>query len=540
MSKRQGSGVRGQGLEKSHIPHPTSHACPIMLQGTASHVGKSILTAALCHIFKNQGLKVAPFKAQNMALNSFVTLDGGEIGRAQAFQAEAAGILSSIDMNPILLKPTSDTGSQVIIHGRVYGNMSAREYHRFKKEAKKYVMESYSRLSEKNDVIVIEGAGSPAEINLRENDIANMGLAEMVDAPVILIGDIDRGGVFASLIGTMELLTSPERKRVQGFIINKFRGDIELLKPGLDFLENKTGLPVFGVVPYLKDIILPDEDGVVLEQGQGARGKGQEKNVGWAVPTKRINISVIKLPRISNFTDFDAFRFEPDVVLRYITRSAELDYADVVIIPGSKNTIEDLLWLWESGISEEIINYTENGGRVIGICGGFQMLGKCIKDPYGVESGAGMAKGLGLLDVETILEREKKIYQIKATIQSGVRSQESGVKGYEIHMGETIGGSKPFANIAKRNGASVRIEDGAVSDNGRIWGTYIHGIFDNDAFRTGLLSEIRAKRSLHMQGIISFQDKKDQGIRKLAEVVNKNIDIQRLFHIINSFSDLRC
>src|SRR3989344_5027792 len=514
----------------SHILHPTSQARPIMLQGTASHVGKSILVAALCRIFKEHGLRVAPFKAQNMALNSFVTRDGGEIGRAQAFQAEAAGLEPTVDMNPILLKPTSDMGAQVIIHGRVYGNMSAREYHRFKKEAKRYVMESYSRLSEKNDVIVIEGAGSPAEINLRENDIANMGLADMVDAPVILIGDIDRGGVFASLIGTMELLTSPERKRVQGFIINKFRGDIELLKPGLDFLENKTGLPVFGVVPYLKDIILPDEDGVVLEQGQGARGKGQGK----------LNIAIIKLPRISNFTDFDAFRFEPDVVLRYITRSAELDYADVVIIPGSKNTIEDLLWLRETGIAGQIINYAKNGGRVIGICGGFQMMGRVVKDPYCMKSSLKEAKGLGLLDVETVLEKEKRTYQVEAMIDARCKMQDARVKGYEIHMGETASHEQPFSIIINRNKGIVKMNDGAVSGNGKIWGTYIHGIFDNDEFRTGLLNEIRAKRSLHMQGIISFQDKKDEGIKKLAEVVNKNIDIQRFFHTINSFYDLRC
>ena len=506
------------------------NARSIMLQGTASHVGKSILTAALCRIFREDGLKVAPFKAQNMALNSFVTLDGGEIGRAQAFQAEAAGIEPSIDMNPILLKPTSDMGAQVIIHGRVYGNMSAREYHRFKKEAKKYVMESYSRLSEKNDVIVIEGAGSPAEINLRENDIANMGLAEMVDAPVILIGDIDRGGVFASLIGTMELLTSPERKRVQGFIINKFRGDIELLKPGLDFLENKTGLPVFGVVPYLKDIILPDEDGMVLEQGQGARGKGQEK----------LNIAIIKLPRISNFTDFDPFRFEPDVSLYYVTDPVEMDGADAIIIPGSKNTVEDLLWLRESGIADKIVNYAKNGGRVIGICGGFQMLGRVVKDLYSVESHLKEIVGLDLLDVETVLEKEKRTYQVEAMIDARCKMQDARVKGYEIHMGETASHEQPFSIIINRNKGIVKMNDGAVSGNGKIWGTYIHGIFDNDEFRTGLLNEIRAKRSLHMQGIISFQDKKDEGIKKLAEVVNKNIDIQRFFHTINSFYDLRC
>src|SRR3989338_4587655 len=259
---------------KSEIRNPKS----LMLQGTSSHVGKSILVAAFCRIFKEHGLRVAPFKAQNMALNSFVTRDGGEIGRAQAFQAEAAGLEPAVDMNPILLKPTSDTGSQVVIHGKVYANMKAKEYHKFKKEAAKYVIESYRRLAQKNDVIVIEGAGSPAEINLRENDIANMGLAEMVDAPVILIGDIDRGGVFASLVGTMELLTPSERKRIRGFIINKFRGDLKLLEPGIDFLQQKTGLPVFGVVPYLKDISLPDEDGVALDRGQGVKGsRGQGK-----------------------------------------------------------------------------------------------------------------------------------------------------------------------------------------------------------------------------------------------------------------------
>src|SRR3989338_1754162 len=438
---------------------------PLMLQGTASHVGKSILVAALCHIFKNQGLKVAPFKAQNMALNSFVTLDGGEIGRAQAFQAEAAGIEPCVDMNPILLKPTSDMVAQVIIHGKVYGNMKAQEYHRFKKEAATYVMESYKRLSEKNDVIVIEGAGSPAEINLRENDIANMGLAEMVDAPVILIGDIDRGGVFASLVGTMELLTASEKKRVKGFIINKFRGDFELLKPGLDFLENKTGLPVFGVVPYLKDINLPDEDGVVLDSGQWTKGT----EVPFVVSgQKKITIVVIKLPRISNFTDLDPFRFEPDVSVHYITEPAEIDGADVVIIPGSKNTLEDMDWLWKAGIADAVIRYAKNGGKVSGLCGGFQMMGKLIKDPHGVEAHVKEIKGLRLLHGETILEKEKKTYQVKAIIQAAGSRQQATVNGYEIHMGETDGKENYFAIITNRNNTPVKIKDGAISSNGKI------------------------------------------------------------------------
>ena len=498
-------------------------ARPIMLQGTSSHVGKSIITAALCRIFRGHGLRVAPFKAQNMALNSFVTLDGGEIGRAQAFQAEAAGIEPTVDMNPILLKPTSDMGSQVIIHGKVYGNMKAAEYHRFKKVAARHVMESYRRLEEKNDLIVIEGAGSPAEINLRENDIANMGLAGMVDAPVILIGDIDRGGVFASIVGTMELLTASEKKRVKGFIINKFRGDFELLKPGLDFLENKTGLPVFGVVPYLKDINLPDEDGVALEvrsQESGVRSK------------KTINISIIKLPRISNFTDFDPFRFEPDVSIRYITEPAELAGADAIIIPGSKNTLEDLEWLWKTGIANKLIHYAENGGKVIGICGGFQMIGKSVKDPHGVESHVKKRKGLGLLHGETILEKEKKTYQVMAIIQAADNRQHTTVKGYEIHMGETAGREHPFSIITKRNNAAVKREDGAVSDNGRIWGTYIHGIFDNDEFRTGFLNEIRITKGLPFQGAIRFKDKKDENIKTLARVINDSIDLPRLYEIM--------
>ena len=500
---------------------------PLMLQGTASHVGKSILVAALCHIFKNQGLKVAPFKAQNMALNSFVTLDGGEIGRAQAFQAEAAGIEPCVDMNPILLKPTSDMVAQVIIHGKVYGNMKAQEYHRFKKEAATYVMESYKRLSEKSDVIVIEGAGSPAEINLRENDIANMGLAEMVDAPVILIGDIDRGGVFASLVGTMELLTPSERKRIRGFIINKFRGDLKLLEPGIDFLESKTGLPVFGVVPYLKDIILPDEDGVALDRSQKSEVRSQ----------KKINISVIKLPRISNFTDFDPFRFEPDVAVRYVTKPVELDNADVVILPGSKNTLEDIDWLKKNGIAGAIIYFAEHGGRVIGICGGFQMLGKAVKDLYGVESTLKEIKGLGLLDMETILELEKKTYQVKAQIPSSPPLAKRGrgdclVKGYEIHMGETTGREQPFSIITDRNGASVSIEDGGVSRDGKVWGTYIHGIFDNDEFRTGFLNSIRDEKGFKNQCPVLFQIKRCEEIKKMAEIIHESIDMKKIYEII--------
>src|SRR3989338_8275996 len=350
-----------------------------------------------------------------------------------------------------------------------------------------------------------------------------MGLAEMVDAPVILIGDIDRGGMFASLIGTLELLTPVEKKRIKGFIINKFRGDFELLKPGIDFLEDKTGLPVFGIVPYLKDIKLPDEDGVALEgKRQEAGGRRQEK----------INIVVTKLPRISNFTDFDPFRFEPDIYVQYVTEPAELDGADAIIIPGSKNTLEDMEWLRRGGLADAIIRYAKNGGRVIGICGGFQMLGRIVKDPHGVESHCKETKGLGLLDAETILEREKKTYQVKAiinTLQFTVHS--SHIKGYEIHMGETVGNCPPFAVIINRNGSSVKIKDGAISDNCKILGTYIHGVFDNDEFRTGFLSKIRLEKGAPLQEIASYQDKRDEGIKRLAEAVSRNVDVHRLYEI---------
>jgi len=357
---------------------------------------------------------------------------------------------------------------------------------------------------------------------LRENDIANMGLAEMVDAPVILIGDIDRGGVFASLVGTMELLTPSERKRIRGFIINKFRGDLKLLEPGIDFLESKTGLPVFGVVPYLKDIILPDEDGVALDRSQKSEVRSQ----------KKINISVIKLPRISNFTDFDPFRFEPDVAVRYVTKPVELDNADVVILPGSKNTLEDIDWL-----KNAIIYFAEHGGRVIGICGGFQMLGKAVKDLYGVESTLKEIKGLGLLDMETILELEKKTYQVKAQIPSSPPLAKRGrgdclVKGYEIHMGETTGREQPFSIITDRNGASVSIEDGGVSRDGKVWGTYIHGIFDNDEFRTGFLNSIRDEKGFKNQCPVLFQIKRCEEIKKMAEIIHESIDMKKIYEII--------
>lgn len=491
----------------------------IMFQGTGSSVGKSLLVAAFCRILKEDGFKVAPFKSQNMALNSFVTKSGGEIGRAQATQAEAAGIEPTVDMNPVLLKPTSDKGSQVIIHGRVYDNMSALEYHAFKKEAVRFVLESYKRLSEEYDVIVIEGAGSPAEINLRDNDIANMGLAELVDTPVFLIGDIDRGGVFASLVGTMELLSNSEQERVKAFIINKFRGDKNLLNPGLKYLEERTNKPVLGVVPYIKDVFLSEEDGVALEV------RSQELEV-----RRRINIAVIKLPRISNFTDLDAFKNEPDVSVRYISEPAELDDADAVIIPGSKNTIDDLQWLWDRGIAEAVINYAQRGGVVVGICGGYQMMGLKISDPYKVETDRGEVNGLGLLPVETVLEKEKITHQVEAL--SLINSAK--VHGYEIHMGRTkcVQDINPAFKIIKRGSENIKQNDGAVSKDGSIWGAYIHGLFDSDEFRHAFLNSLRVKKgfAVSMQNN-SFNELKEDAFNRLSSIIRDSVDIGLIYEL---------
>ncbi len=492
----------------------------IMLQGTASHVGKSVLTAALCRILRDDGIRVAPFKPQNMALNSFVTGEGGEIGRAQAFQALCAGIEPSVDMNPILLKPTDDSRTQVIIHGRVYGDMSAKEYHLFKKEAKGFVFESFSRLASRYDVIVIEGAGSPAEINLRDGDIANMGFARVIGAPVVVVGDIDRGGVFASLIGTMELLEPEERGLVRGFIINKFRGDIDLLYPGLDFLKKRTGIPVIGVVPYVTGLRLPEEDGVALDAGQSALKAGD----------KGLRIGVIRLPRISNFTDFDPLLAEPDVEVSYVTAPEGLAQCDCVIIPGSKNTISDLRFLWDYGLAEAILSFAGKGRMVMGICGGFQMLGSSVIDPHHVESDDGEVRGLGLLKVSTSLTRDKKTYQVEGVTGDGLAGWGLEVKGYEIHMGETSGDASSFVDIKKRNGRAVDLRDGAVSEDGMVIGTYIHGIFDNDGFRRWFLNRIRGFKG--GRGSVSFERCMEQGIERLASVVRESLDMELLYSLI--------
>ncbi len=460
------------------------------------------------------GLRVAPFKSQNMALNSFVTPGGAEIGRAQALQAEAARIAPRADFNPILLKPTGDRRSQVIIHGKVHGDMNAVEYHRFKPRAMEYVMESYRRLAAEFDIIVIEGAGSPAEINLREGDIANMGLATRINAPVLLVGDIDRGGVFASLLGTMELLEADERELIKGLIINRFRGDPALLDSGVNMIEARIDRPVLGVVPYFSEINLPDEDGVALERPKQVYNEGSTRVV------------VIRLPRISNFTDFDALSHEPGIVVEYINGPPEaslLDGASLVIIPGSKNVVSDLRWMKENGLSKAIGDYYKKGGTLFGICGGLQILGRSIADPDGVEGASATIEGLSLLALDTILEKEKATCQVEGDLIVPDLPH-SSITGYEIHMGRSTSTAKPFATILKRNGEGVSISDGGVSECGRVMGTYIHGIFDNDGFRRALL-----KRLGFVGGETTpFAQAREDAIADFSSLVKESLDIDAI------------
>jgi adenosylcobyric acid synthase len=499
----------------------------LMIQGTGSYVGKSLIVAGLCRIFKKDGFNVVPFKAQNMSLNSFVTREGGEMGRAQVVQAEAAGIEPHVDMNPILIKPNTDIGAQIIIHGKVYRNMSATQYHQYKKRALRAVKESFYRLKNRYELMVIEGAGSPAEINLRKNDIVNMGMAEIADCPVILVGDIDKGGVFASLIGTLELLSREEKKRIKGFIINKFRGDIRLLEPGLDFLEKKTGLPVIGVIPYFKDLYLQEEDGVSVEKVTLSPKKGE------------IKIAVLFLPHISNFTDFDALEKEPEVEFRYIRSGNPIPASDLIIIPGSKNTIGDLAYLRKSQYDKAILKHRQRGGYIIGICGGYQMLGRLISDPFKIETNRENIAGLGLLNVETTIEKEKVTSQVEARVfRKDLLQWKSGkIFGYEIHMGRTERRTNilPIFTIVKKEDRNVWIEDGAISKDGKVWGTYIHGIFDNDEFRAGFINHLRKRKGLHplsKSDILHYHQVKGEGFNNLERGLRENLDMDSIYRIL--------
>ncbi|MDP4209865.1 MAG: cobyric acid synthase [Bacteroidota bacterium] len=489
----------------------------IMVQGTCSSAGKSLLTAALCRIFKEDGYRVAPFKSQNMSLNSFITDEGLEMGRAQVVQAEACGIRPEACMNPVLLKPTSDHKAQVIVEGKVLDNKDAATYHKFKPQIKEVILKNYQQLASSFDVVVLEGAGSPAEINLRENDVVNMGMAEMADAPVILVADIDRGGVFASVVGTIFLLTEEERKRVKGVVINKFRGDVKLLEPGITMLEDIIKIPVLGVIPML-DVRIEDEDSVTE--------KMQNRQMAQA-----IDIAVIRLPHISNFTDFDVFNLFPDVNVRFVTSPDELGTPDMLIIPGSKNTIDDLHFLKSTRFDAAISELHQQGKIIVGICGGFQMLGKSVHDPYHIESELEKLDGLGLLDVSTTMEKEKTTTQITCKIVSdnGLLKGLSGeeISGYEIHMGVTTPAS-PIDNFVDVTGRSIAL----AHEN--VIGTYIHGFFDNTRFTGALLNNIREAKGMSLQQ--QFQDYKDfkeSQYQKLAVEVRKSLDMEAVYKILN-------
>jgi adenosylcobyric acid synthase len=445
----------------SSFPYST-----LMVQGTTSDAGKSTLVAALCRLLRRRGVRVAPFKPQNMALNSAVTADGGEIGRAQALQAIAAGLPPHTDFNPVLLKPSSDTGAQVIIHGRVRAEMNARDYHQYKTVAMAAVLESHARLRTQYEAVIVEGAGSPAEINLRDRDIANMGFAEAVDCPVLLVADIDRGGVFAHIVGTLACLSPSERDRIIGFIINRFRGDIKLLEPGLDWLERETGKPVLAVLPYLHGLYLDAEDAVqAVTPRAGA-----------------FRVVVPSYPRMSNHTDFDPLRAHPEVDLRFVRAGEPLPGADLIVLPGSKNTRGDLAWLMQQGWPEQLRRHLRYGGKVIGVCGGFQMLGQHVDDPDGVEAAAGRSAALGLLDLDTTLTRDKRLAQVSGQCVFAPDAAGATVSGYEIHMGVSEGAAlaRPAFEIAGRG-------EGACSADGQILGTYLHGLFDNPSGCAALL-----------------------------------------------------
>ncbi|HEB30484.1 MAG TPA: cobyric acid synthase [Spirochaetes bacterium] len=534
------------------MPRKTKINSPlqIMFLGTGSDVGKSIIAGGFCRILSKLGYRVAPFKAQNMALNSFVTMDGKEMGRAQVFQAKAAGILPDSDMNPVLLKPSGNNSCQVIVQGKVFGNTTSTGYYRMKERILPKVFESYERLKEKYNAIVLEGAGSTTEINLKENDFVNIRMAESVRAPVVIIADIDRGGVFAALVGTMKLLTNRERRLVAGFIINKFRGDRSLFTSGVRLIEKKTGRPVFGVLPYFSDIHLPEEDSVALQSGK----KGSIKE------NEDVRIAVIHLPLISNYTDFDPLEMEKKVSLLYARHPEDLKGCSIIIIPGTKNTIEDLLWLKKNGFAEAIRKNLKDGSTLVGICGGYQMLGTRIEDPYEIESSHNKVNGLGILKIVTVLEKEKKLNRVSATNRidalNDLNKGQIYVEGYEIHMGRTFPDStrprqtgpgetrssitrhkgwgpplKPAFTVTQKNSVAILYDDGTVSGDGKIWGTYLHGIFENDDFRKHFLafhgwtgSNCRPYRSFLL----------DQ-FDRLGSLIEENVDVQRIINIAERF-----
>jgi adenosylcobyric acid synthase len=503
----------------------------IMIQGTGSSVGKSIIAAGLCRVFRQDGYRVAPFKSQNMALNSYITRDGKEMGRAQVVQAEAAGIEPSVEMNPILLKPTTDRKSQVIINGAVYGNMSAVEYHEYKPQLAEMVKATYRKLAAANDAVVIEGAGSPAEINLRDKDIVNMGMAEMADAPVILVGDIDKGGVFAALAGTMLLLREKERERVKGVIINKFRGDLAILKPGLRMLEDIIHVPVLGVLPYAA-LNIDDEDSLTERFDRTGREDGEGSG-------DDIDVAVVKLPHISNFSDFSALENLDGVKVRYIDQPSDMKTPDLIVLPGTKNTMEDLAHLRKSGMEEEIKKQNRKGSVVFGICGGYQMLGKTIQDPFRTESELLELEGMGLLNAGTVFRQKKVTTQVEGVLSGdwgllkGLAG--TGITGYEIHMGATEYGKGciPYLTVGKAPGGGQEYLDGVRNAEGNVFGTYIHGIFDNTAFTSGFLNNLREMRGKGGAKAFEYDYRayKEQQYDKLANMLRENLDMEKIYEI---------
>ena len=491
-----------------------------MIQGTMSNAGKSLICAGLCRIFKQDGYKVAPFKSQNMALNSFITEDGLEMGRAQVVQAEAAGIKPQVTMNPILLKPTNDIGSQVIVNGKVRGNMSAREYFACKKKLIPDIKEAFQALSDEFDIMVIEGAGSPAEINLKADDIVNMGMAKLVDAPVLLVGDIDRGGVFAQLLGTLMLLEEEEKERVKGLIINKFRGDKTILDPGVDMLEERGNVPVVGVTPYMQ-VEIEDEDSLTERfTSSGKQGL--------------IDIVVVRTPRISNFTDFMVLENTPGVSLRYVKNAHEFGDPDMIILPGTKNTMADLLYLRQSGMEAKILKATAKGTIIWGICGGYQMLGEYLEDPYHVEEG-GTLKGMGLLPIKTTFDAEKRRTRVtgKFLKTDGILKNLDGetFEGYEIHMGKTEIKGNPMCSIQDQVTGQESFDGCFV---GNIYGTYVHGIFDSENVITSIIQSIAKKKGISTEELrgIDLKSFKESQYDLLAKTLREHLDMKKIYEIM--------
>ncbi len=489
----------------------------LMVQGSSSSAGKSLLVTALCRIYARRGVRVAPFKAQNMSNNAAVCSDGGEIGRAQALQAAASKIEPTVDMNPVLIKPEADSRSQIVLMGRPWQTLEAKNYYEKKAILWEYVTAALDRLRDVYDLVIIEGAGSPAEINLKRGDIVNMAVAQYAHAPVLLVGDIDRGGIFAQLLGTLWLLEPEERALVRGLVVNKFRGDFSLFKDGVDILEQKGDVAVLGVIPYLRGLNLPDEDAVSIEAASRAAEPAS---------VSQIDVAVLALPRIANFDDFDSLPAELGVHIRHVDSASQLGKPHAVIIPGTKSTMADLEWLRQTGLAQAITDFANNGGMVVGICGGYQMLGKSIHDPLHVESKKDSADGLGLLPVVTTFAENKATYQIRAKILKFESLVGEMIEGYEIHMGETSG-QMPWMEILSRNGEQVKVLDGSASSNGRVWGCYLHGLFHNDSFRYAWL------KSLGWRGQAASQSKRfEESLEKLADAVENSMDMKKLEKII--------